>query len=101
MELPTGCVPYSVKRKSDSDKKCPQGCLLTGFDSDTDASKRAGLPAAYLRVTSCDLSNKDAMLINAYLPALTATPTRPGMASQLAANFQSVIVIIVKHTDSY
>lgn len=43
VELPTGCVPYSVKKKNDSDKKCPQGCLLTGFDSDTDATKRAGL----------------------------------------------------------
>ncbi|KAK9832701.1 hypothetical protein WJX81_001352 [Elliptochloris bilobata] len=41
VELPTGCVPFSVKSTSanSNQQKCPQGCLLTGFDSDTDADK--------------------------------------------------------------
>lgn len=37
--LPSGCVPYSVKNGNSGQKKCPQGCELSGFDSDTDADK--------------------------------------------------------------
>ena len=44
--LPSGCVPYSVKNSNSDQKKCPQACELSGFDSDTDSDKRAGpLPA--------------------------------------------------------
>ena len=44
--LPSGCVPYSVKQTSanSNQQKCPQGCELSGFDSDTDADKRAHPP---------------------------------------------------------
>ena len=66
VELPTGCVPYSVKKKNDSDKKCPQGCLLTGFDSDTDASKRAGL-----------LGSNTLSLVNEGLPNVRLRVGRP------------------------
>ena len=44
--LPSGCIPYSVKNSNSDQKKCPQGCELSGFDSDTDSDKRARSPLA-------------------------------------------------------
>ena len=85
--LPSGCVPYSVKNSNSDQKKCPQACELSGFDSDTDADKRARPSPALLlppdsgRVQHCGTPNPCSddggdFMNGPYKLRVTATPER-------------------------